>query len=352
MTHRSLAVWLVLALITSTGAVISVLGQPGFQQARVHDEVVFPDLREDPNAASKLTLATDQGRFTLVRRDDGRWRAEEKSGYPADAKKIRELIAILADTRFVEAKTTLPEGFARLEVEDPDAEGAKSRRLTLTGAEGKVLADVILGKRSARRTSREKFGTYLRRPDRPQAWLVNQEIRIDRKIDEWLEREILNIAPGEIAGLEITPAEGAGYSISRDRPEGDFALADAPEGKTLDQAAVKRIASALNFLNLQDVEPRETFEMPDARSVARLTTYDGLGVLAEVATQEDKHWAFFTIGYTGEAAEDTEEAKAAMAKADALNAKVGAWVFEITKFEADRLRQPLDELFAKSDGTS
>ena len=352
MTHRSFVVWLVLALVTLTGAVISVLSQPGFEQARVHDEVVFPTLHADPNAVAKIAYASGQTSFTLQRQDDGGWQVAEKSGYPAAAEKIRELVVALADTRFVEAKTSLPESFARLEVEEPGAEAAKSRRITLSAADGAVLADLVLGKRSTRRTGRESFGTYLRRPDSQQAWLVNQEIPADRKIEDWLDREILNIAQGEIAMMEITPAAGEGYSITRDQPEGDFVLEEAPEDKTLDQGAVKRIASALYFLNLKDVEARDGFQMPEETSVARLTTYDGLGVLIEVASVEDRHWAFFTVGYTGDPDAESDEAKAAQARADDLNAKVGPWVFEISNFEADRLRQPLTELFKKDDGTS
>ena len=367
MTHRSFVIWLALAVVTFAGALASVLGQPGFQRAAVHDEMVFPALRADPTAASKVAIAGGESGITIVRGDDGVWQIEEKAGYPADLKKVRELINLLADTRFVEAKTALPESFARLEVEDPAGEGAKSRRITVSAGDGAVLADLILGKRSTQRTSREAFGSYLRRPDVEQAWLVNQEVRADRKVEDWLARQILNIAQGEIASIEVTPAEAEGYSLSRAEAEADFVLADAPEAeaasagsegedasaeKTLDQAAVKRIASALYFLNLRDVRPRDGFEMPEARSVARLTSFDGLGVLAEIASLDDKHWAFFTAGYTGDDSADSEEAQAAKAKADELNAKLSPWVFEISKFEADRLRQSLDELYKKPDGTS
>ena len=359
MTHRSFVIWLVLAMVTFAVALISVFSQPGFQQAGNHDEVVFPELRADPNAAAKLAITAAGSEITLLRNDDGGWRVEDKSGYPADGKKVVGLIAALADTRFVEAKTALPESFSRLEVEDPTGESAKSRRITISSADDKVLTDLILGKRSTQRTSRDAFGSYLRRPDQQQAWLVNQEIQADRKIEDWLAREILNIAQGEIAAIEITPAESEGYSLSRAEAEADFVLADAPEAtaraddgaeeKTLDQGAVERIASALYFLNLRDVHPRKGFQMPEARSIARLTTFDGLGVLVEVASLDDKHWASFTVGYTGEDAADTESAKAVKAKAEKLNTKVMPWVFEISKFEADRLRQSLDELLTKRD---
>jgi len=394
MSARSFVIWLALAAVTLAGAVAAVLGQPEVREARLEGDPVFAALRENPDAVARITLGGAEGAITLARGEDGGWRAEEKAGYPVDAAKVRELVVTLADLRFVEPKTSAPALLPRLELEDPEGEDAKSRLLALADAAGESLGEAVIGKRSSARTGRDHFGSYLRRPDRDQAWLVNREVELDATVTDWLVKEIVNVSASEIAEIAVTPTEGEAYAAARGAREADFAVdAALPEGKVLDQAAVKRLAGGVSYLTLSDVRPAAEVAFPETPAKARFTSFDGLVVEAEVATVDGKQWARFKAvsvpailppdsAPTGEPAEapaveqpaaergdqaaegeeqtaetkdeelETQLAAAAEERAAELNAKLAPWVYELTAFAADRLRTPLEKLAKDPDGTS
>ena len=155
-------VFLVLAAITlatTVAATFAVLSQPAVTTLQLVDEPAFPALRENPDAVAKLVVATPEGTITLVRETGARWAALERFGYPVDRKRVRELVVALADMRLIERKTAQPERYARLQVEAPDAEGAQSQLVRLESADGKVLAEAIIGKERDRLTGTAPSGT-------------------------------------------------------------------------------------------------------------------------------------------------------------------------------------------------
>src|SRR5687768_8313947 len=225
----SLRVFLGLLAITalaSIGALVVVLERPVTGPLRTVDEPAFPTLRENPDAVAKVVLTGPDGTLTLVRETGKRWSALERYGYPVDADKLRALIVALADMRLVEAKTSMPERYARLEVEDPEQEDAKSRLLRVESADGQVLAEVILGKRQHRLTGNQQAGTYLRRPGEAQSWLASGGVDLDTAIIDWLDEEVVDLDPARIGRIEIRPEAGEGYVARRDEPGAPLQLAD------------------------------------------------------------------------------------------------------------------------------
>ena len=89
--------------------------------------MLVPGLKDHLNDVSevRITTAGDDTIVTLVK-GESQWRVEQKSGYAADTGKIRQLLLGLADARLREAKTTNPENFHFLALQDisnPDAQG-------------------------------------------------------------------------------------------------------------------------------------------------------------------------------------------------------------------------------------
>ena len=58
----------------------------------------------------------------------------ERDNYPADEGKVRKLLIAIADAKVLEEKTSKPESYATLGVEDTKAAGATSLRIDLVGA--------------------------------------------------------------------------------------------------------------------------------------------------------------------------------------------------------------------------
>ena len=75
------------------------------------------------------------------------------------------LIVGLADMRFVERKTSNPQRFKRLEVQEITDELSDSAYVKVSDASGKPLAEVIIGRPSARFFGGNSSGTYIRFPE-------------------------------------------------------------------------------------------------------------------------------------------------------------------------------------------
>src|SRR5690606_10542242 len=104
---------------------------------------------------------------------------------------VRRLIAGLADMRYVERKTSIPERFHRLGLEDIDAELSDSAHLRVLDGNGESLADVIVGRPSARFFGGHSSGTYIREPGTNNTWLVSGVTNVQTRLVPWLARSIV-----------------------------------------------------------------------------------------------------------------------------------------------------------------
>ena len=74
----------------------------------------------------------------------------------------------------------------------------------------------------------------MRRPDELQAWLVRGQVEISADPVEWMERELLNIAPERIREITIEKAGDKPVRVFKKEPnDKDFMLADLPKGAKL-----------------------------------------------------------------------------------------------------------------------
>lgn len=409
MSPKGFVVLLAVTAIAVGAAVVTILVEPSPAPVRFVDQPAFPALRADPDAVAKVVLATPEGTFTLKREDDGRWVAEQRFGYPVDPARVRRLVVALSDMRLIEAKTGQPERYARLEVEDPDAEDAKSRRVRLEAADGSVLAEAIIGKQRHRRTGTEASGTYLRRPDDAGSWLATGSVPIEDQVVDWLDDEIVDLQADRIHRIEIRPHGGKAYAIVRDAPGDEFHLADLAQGETLaEDANLGRLAHALSSARLEDVRPRGEPPWPEAPDGAVITTFDGLELTVELTKIDDEPWARFAAreveplvvpqaegagpaaaataadpggaeaadqpvagavaegegaappqettavaeGAGGASAEEPPAAVEPAPDAATLNQRLGDWAFRVSQSFFDRLTTPRSKLLKGSDETS
>jgi hypothetical protein len=364
----SVRVFISLLLITvaaSVAAALVALERPTAAPVRYVDEPAFSALRADPDAVAKVVLTAPDGSFTLVRETGDRWSALERFGYPVDALKVRALVVALADMRLIEAKTSLPERYARLEVEDPGAADAKSRLLRLESADGKVLAEAILGKRQHRLTGNQSAGTYLRRPGEAQSWLASGGTDLDAEVVDWLDTEVVDLDPARLERIEITPDSGAGYVVQRAAAGGPLQLADLGAGEQLKpDADLSRLAGAFARRKLEDVKPREQLDWPETGHTAVATSLDGLEVTVHLAKIDGEPWAMLDARAVEmpeadppRAAPETEEVDIAPDQAKAppdpeqLEARLQRWAFKLPSQLFDRLTKPRGD-WVEDAGTS
>lgn len=271
-------------------------------------EALVSGLRESINEATQLRIveAGDKVVVTLKRGEAG-WTVQERGGYAADIAQVREYLIKLSEAKLIEPKTANPERHAVLGVEDVAEASAKGIRVEL---DGKVAAKLVVGTFST-----QGQGTFVRRNDEAQAWLVQGNLIPERQVAQWLAKDLLDIASDRIMRVEIS-REGKSFAIAKTSPQQtNYVVENLPSGRELlSEYEPNGIASVLAGLKFDDVAKAEAV-VPDPTSMitAIFQTFDGLNVELIGFAFEGKQYA------TLKASVDADRADLA-AKAAQLNA--------------------------------
>jgi len=273
-------------------------------ESEVAQSALFPGLEEHINDVARIEVKSKDQK-TTVRRDGERWVIEDRGGYPALFDKVKATVVAVADLEVLEPKTTNKELYPRLGVEGIDAEPSSSVLVHLADGQSKPLAALLVGKPR----SDGPAGTYVRRPDEPQAWLVRGQVEVSADPVEWMERDLLNIAPERIREITIEKTGDKPVRVLKKEPKDkDFVLADLPKGTKLkSQLTLNGLANALEQLRLDDVKKRAGFELPKEHTVTTLRGFDGLVAVVRSAVIDDKTHAVLEFSYDAAAAAEPEK---------------------------------------------
>lgn len=351
MTPKSFLGLAAVTLLTTIGAVVTVINQPSTGPVAFVDEPAFPALRANPDAVAKVTIQTKDGNVTLTRMSPETWIAPDHYEYPAASEKINKLVRQLNDMRLIEAKTSSQERYARLEVEDL-GEDSSSRLIRLEDDQGSIVAEVIIGKRLFRLTGTQPTGTYIRRMGEDQSWLASGGFELDPEVQTWLEQLVVEVPGEQVKRIEIIPNEGDSYIASRVEQEGNLILENLAEGETPNQESdLSQLESAMTSVRFASVKPISEVEWPEKPHVTKVTTFDGLDLTVKLTLIDDEPWATFTAKNAVLPAGETiaDEVKQAV---ESINNRTRGWVYQINQSMFQRLTKPRDSWVKQADGTS
>ena len=334
-------------------------------------EVVFPTLFEQLNSVVRVRVTASEGTFNLVRSGDT-WGVEEKDGYPVDPDRVHKLLVGVAGMKRVEPKTSDPERYAKLRLEDPTGKDAKSVRFALENDAGTELANWVLGNRRPSKSDATRTELYIRVADDPLTWLAEGSVPGGRGIIDWIDRGVARIDRERLRGVEVVRADGSVVAVNKTRPADlDFALRDIPPDREADsQYRINDIGRFLEDLRFEDVAKSSRLDLAgsvDKRMQA--TTFDGLRIRLETVMRDGKAWAQLHAevdeglvetpvdaadasggesGKSGEALKDTAARLLPMdevrAEAERLNARWSGWAYELPSFKRDYLARSMDAL--------
>lgn len=352
MSPRVFLGWLVVTIVTVVLAVFVVLDRPTANFDPVDREPVFADLRSNPDAVAKVEVNSRFGSFSMVRGDDG-WTTPDRFDHPIDANDVRRLIVSFSDMRYIERKTSVPERFVRLEVDDVDGINAESAYVKISNAARAILAEAIVGRPSARFIDGSVSGTYIRKPDTNDVWLVSGIANVQTRLVPWLQRSIVSLPANKVARVELSSGEGT-VTLSRESADSDdFILADPPEGRVLDKRKITSISRTLASVELEDIQPRSELALPDDAESAMVTTFDGVSVSVKLAKIDNKNWATFSASYSGDPSDQSDAAKAARASVDEINQRVSNWVYWLPSAAFENLTTKTEDVLQpKTDEAS
>ena len=304
----------------------------GGQKAIAPGTLVFPGLAAKLQNAERLTITTKGHTMTLLRKD-GVWGIAERGGYRAQQDRLRELLTGLTELRITEARTADPEQYDRLGVGDPNKPVTTANLIRLFGPGDTVIAELIVGHRRVRTAGNVPESIYIRRVGEAQSWLAEGRMPVDADPQLWFEREITNIRRDEVASIVTSRAEGI---LEFGRDGATMMLKSPAEHPKLDEYRVEDVFRALDSLTLTEVKPAA--EQPGEKIGSSIFTLtDGMTVTVTVYRVETDIWAQFHAAGAGEA----------KTRADALNARITGWTYQVGSWKEKSFLPKLDEL--KSD---
>ena len=221
MKPRTLIALVVIGVLAIAGGwYFGTAQRAGEQQAYDGGRLMFPDLAPKLQDATRIEI-THQDKTTAIEKHGDTWGLADRGGYVVQASKLRGMLTALTELRLVEPRTSDPEQFNRLGLEDPNGKTGTSNLLRVLDASGKPIAALIVGHRRVRTQGNVPEQVYVRRTDDNQTWLAEGSLQADADPQLWLDRDIMNIDHARIA-------ERGGDAWRRDagtrarRPEAGF----------------------------------------------------------------------------------------------------------------------------------
>lgn len=290
MQKRLLSLLLITVAVLGIGLILTQRQQPTVE-GRSESGPLVPGLAAALNDVSSIRISKAKGELVAeLTRGDAGWIVANRSNYLADVGKVREYLIKLSESKVREAKTSKPENYARLGVEDVTSETATGVAVELGGLKDPVK--LIVGVSSGGGTP----GTFVRRDGEAVSYLVSGDVIPDKEGQNWLAREVIDIASAQVRTVTVTAPDKSVLKLSKTDPTAfNYSVENVPKGRALSSESVgNQTAALLAGLTLEDVLPADQ-ATPDAATTwsASFNTYDGYVVDATLWDNAGKSWMKF-----------------------------------------------------------
>ncbi len=290
--------------------------------------LMFPGLATRLNDAQELRIRSHDGQLVISRTPTG-WVLPERDNFPIREARMRELLTGFTELRLVEPRATDAEGWARLGVNDPDTAGSTALLIRLTDTQGRVIMEVLTGRRRVRTQGNVPETVFVRRPNENQAWLAEGRVAADADPAGWMDRDVSNIPPDRIQRVTVRRAGEAPIVVARAAPGQPLLVTSPPDPPQMDNVALEDIARAFENLTLMDALPAD--RVPgNALGEARFELDQGLSITVWSSRQEQFLWVRMQAEGGAEAA--------------ALNARWRPWAYQVGVWKERAFLPRLEEL--------
>jgi hypothetical protein len=347
--------WLLLVTFL-VGAAVLLLPQQTAKDSVPGSGLLLPDLADSVNDIDwlQLTVAGSEVVATLQRQGDV-WVVQESSNYRADWELIRKLLSGLAQARIVEPKTSNPDYYERLGVEDVALDTAGGIMIAFSPDTG--LPAVIMGNNAQARN-----GQYVRLAGSGASALIDTVLDAPSDLSGWLDTSIVDIPGAEVVEVEISHPDSETVKITKSSADDEnFSLQNIPEGREIkSEWSVNSLGNVLQDLELDAVVPRESLEWNGAVRLYLLTA-DGLVIEASVIEKagegdDSEFWIQLEAQLYTTAVETAPEEVSGdgetRARAEAINDRVRGWAYRIPQYKYNGMMQRMEDLLQAVDEPS
>ena len=345
MTYRQLKILAIVAgvMVTATVLLYALSGVP---RARFEARA-FLVQGLDPAKIGHVTITCADEAVDVKLTDNG-FVVTELSDYLASVEPLNALIVSVMDVRCAEKMTGAPdrqEAFGVAETSDTVT------IVTFRDREGKTLVELFVGEPAP-----EGRGTYVRLAGQDAVYRTEEPLYVRTRPLEYVDKNLVSVEAVDVQRVAVVALED-NYAIVR--KDGAFAFEDAPEGKRAKEYALDSVAEALSSLYFEGVSRADGFEAEWTGSY-EAALKGGLVYAVALAEKDGKHVVKISARGPDAAAvrKSTRigetEADASLAQkeavllaaetAPAFNARHEPWVYQISKWNADKLQKPLADL--------
>jgi hypothetical protein len=326
----------------------------------------LPDFKDKVNETARIRGVNEDGPMTLER-DSGLWVVRERGGYPASQAVVSRFLAGLSLLTKLDAKTSKPERYTKIGLDEPGEEGSKARSFFVEDNSGNVTASIIIGDEKPARANPSATEYYVRVPDDPQAWLVEGSLPRTAETVDWLDDALLSLDEKRVRSLTVTHGDGEVLAVERTPGKNDgYALLNIPEDREVENTLlVRNIATGTMSFPFEDVEHGDGKTVPSEPDITiTIRNYDGLVItMSGMRKGEDHNSLWFSAHYDAASAEhvapegevagtgDAEvvrlDAEAVKAEAERLNDSWAPWIFEVGNWRIATADKRIEEFLKK-----
>jgi hypothetical protein len=330
------------------------------------------------NSVEKLVITSSKDKATLQKASDI-WTVAERSGYPADFSKIRELMTSLWEFKVVRQLDVGPSQFGRLNIVAPGQGDHSGVELNLDDASGKSIKNLIFGKTFGGENSTPDqeeegpsgSGRFVYDPSEKDKVYLSKEnfYTVDASPKSWLDKQFIT-ADGVKEVARVSSSDADAWKVSRKDEKAPWELVDAKPGETLNTGAVGSLASFSP--SFQDVKPANT---PDSETglnkavTVNLETFDGFKYTVEIGGEAPDQTRFFRVKVSADlpakrtaAANESPDDK--KKKDDEFNNQQEAlktrlateqmlqnWIFEVDSYSLETFLKPRKDMLKEASPT-
>ena len=138
---KNIIILILAALAVAIALVVSKERQP---QTEISRTQLVPGLLDQVNRVTSLEIRSRTEEVVLNSAGD-QWTVGSQHDYPSDFQRIKNLILEVADAEIIEPKTSDPERYSRIGVQDLSIDDSAATQLTLKDGEGLTIADLLVG---------------------------------------------------------------------------------------------------------------------------------------------------------------------------------------------------------------
>ena len=332
MNNKSLGVLLAAILLMAGAVYIHNMGGGEAADADV-GKLVFPGLKANLDKVQEVKFSSVD-KTTTIEHTDNRWTIVQKDGYDAAFSRLSSFLGALADARYVERKTSRPDNFGLLGLEGIDNDSSKATNVSIKLQDGTEY-NLLIGKKSE-----GQKGSFVRKPDVEQAWLVSELADVSSEPGTWIDPVVFSIDADQVDSVTDTSADGKQVlTVNRNKDGDGFTIADLPKGAKLKYSNIAD-SLARGLVNLRIVDARSRGEEPwKNAATAKYGLKDG-SVLTIHAMKDDNGGAWLRFDL---AASKTPSEAVKFIDQDRLK----GFEFKVAGYTFDQLTRTMDDMIDK-----